>query len=254
MVKDIEIKIVDQLSDNYSYIIYSLNKKEALIVDPAESKPIIKYLKRKNLSLEGILITHHHSDHTSGINDLLSLKPVNVYSPHSRILGTTNLIKDRDNIIFNFIDFKVIATPGHTLDHIVFHCEKHNLLFSGDTLFSLGCGRVFEGSYEQMFQSLQTLNHLPDKTIVYCGHEYTQKNYIFLSSIFSNNEDLINYKNIIDSRLKNTMRTVPFMLGEEKIVNPFLASQKTAYKNFIKTNNFDELNFFKHVRSLKDNY
>ena len=254
MEKDIEIKIVDQLSDNYSYIIYSLNKKEALIVDPAESKPIIKYLQKNNLSLEGILITHHHSDHTSGINDLLSLKSVNVYSPNSRISGTTKLIKDKDSIVFNFIDFKVIATPGHTLDHVVFHCEKHNLLFSGDTLFSLGCGRVFEGSYEQMFRSLQTLNCLPDKTIVYCGHEYTQQNYIFLNSIFSNYEDLNIYKKKIDDRLKNTLHTVPFMLGEEKIVNPFLASKKTAYKNFIEAKNYDELNFFKHVRRLKDNY
>lgn len=254
MVKDIEVIIINQLSDNYSYIVYSLNNKEALIIDPAESKPIIECLNKNKLSLKGILITHHHSDHTSGIEDLLSLNKAGVYTPNINISGTTQLIKNKDNIFFDFADFEVIATPGHTLDHVVFYFKKNNLLFSGDTLFSLGCGRIFEGSYEQMFQSLQNINNLPDETIVYCGHEYTIQNYKFLNSIFSNYQVLDKYKDRIDSRLKKSKRTVPFRLGDEKIMNPFLSSNVTAYRDFMKNNSLDNLNFFKYLRRLKDNY
>ena len=254
MTSNIEVAIINQLSDNYSYIIYSSKIKKALIVDPAESKPLMVFLKKNNLSLQGILITHHHSDHTSGIRELLSFKTVVVYSPNLAILGTSKLIKDRDNIVFDFIDFKVLASPGHTLDHIIFYSATNKLLFSGDTLFSLGCGRVFEGSYEQMFKSLQRLNDLPNETYVYCGHEYTYQNYKFLSSIFSNHKVLNQYKDKIDGRLKNNKRTIPFVLGDEKVVNPFLVSKVTSYTNFMRINNFDKLNFFKHLRSLKDNY
>ena len=166
---DIKIKIINQLSDNYSYVIYSINTKEALVIDPAESIPIIKFLRTNNLKLESLLITHHHSDHTSGIKGLLEYKNVDVYSPNLSILGTTRLIKDKDIINFSFINFIIIATPGHTLDHIVYYNDKENLLFSGDTLFYYGCGRVFEGTMRQMLTSLKKIKKLPGKTNVYCG-------------------------------------------------------------------------------------
>ena len=254
MILNIEVAIINQLSDNYSYIIYSPKIKTALIIDPAESKPLIDFLKKNDLSLQGILITHHHSDHISGIKELLNFKIVDVYSPNLAIPGTSKLIKDMSNIVFDFIDFKVFASPGHTLDHIVFYNSTNKLLFSGDTLFSLGCGRVFEGTYEQMFKSLQNLNDFPNETHVYCGHEYTYQNYKFLRSIFSNYKELKQYKNKIDERYKKNKGTMPFLLGDEKVVNPFLASKVTTYNKFMLTHNFDELSFFKHLRSLKDNY
>ena len=254
MSDNIEVAIINQLSDNYSYIIYSAKIKKALIVDPAESKPLIDYLIKKDLSLQGILITHHHSDHTYGIKGLLDFKSVNVYSPSLKISKTSKLIKDMNKIDFNFIDFKVLETPGHTLDHIVFYNSKNKLLFAGDTLFSLGCGRIFEGSYEQMFRSLQLLNNLPNETYVYCGHEYTSQNYKFLRSIFSNHEELKKYKDKIDEKFKNTQRTIPFKLGDEKFINPFLVSKVNTYKKFMIANNMDRLNFFKYIRNLKDNY
>ena len=120
----ITVKIINQLSDNYSYIVYSNHTKKALIVDPAESRPIIDFITKNNLTLEGLLITHHHTDHTSGIEDLLIYKNVDVYSPNLSILGTTKLISDKDKINFDFISFIIIATPGHTLDHVVYYCKK----------------------------------------------------------------------------------------------------------------------------------
>ena len=250
----IKIKVINQLSDNYSYIIYSDKTKKALVVDPSESESIINFIEKNNLILQSILITHHHSDHTSGIKNLLIFKNIKVYSPNSIIVGTTNLINDKDDLDFDFIDFKIIATPGHTLDHIVYYNKKNNLLFCGDALFSLGCGRIFEGNYEQMFKSLQTLNKLPDDTIVYCGHEYTLQNYKFLKSVFPGHKELSNYKKIIDERLFNKKRSIPFRLGDEKIVNPFLGSKNNEYRQFILLKEFNDFKFFKYLRNLKDNY
>ena len=233
---------------------YSNKNNKALIIDPAESKPIIEFLKKNNLILESLLITHHHSDHTSGIRSLLDSNSVKVYSPSSSIINTTNIVKDGDYINFNFIDFKIISTPGHTIDHIIYYSKKNNILFSGDTLFSLGCGRIFEGTYEQMFESLQKINELPNNTTVYCGHEYTIQNYNFLKSVFKNNNVLIDYKKTIDQKLESNKCSVPFNLGEEKIVNPFLVSNVSTYNNFKKSKKMNDLNFFKYIRKLKDNY
>lgn len=254
MTSAINIQIINQLYDNYSYIISSKKNKKALVVDPAESKPIIDFIKKKNLSLEALLITHNHADHTSGIKDLINFQKVDVYSPNFKINETTKIIRDKETINFQFIEFEVIATPGHTIDHVVYYSKKNNILFSGDTLFSLGCGRVFEGTYEQMFMSLQTINDLPDQTSVYCGHEYTHQNYKFLNSIFLNYKALDNYKIKIDERLKTEKRTIPFSLANEKIINPFLCSKVIAYDKFMQINNLSGLSFFTHIRNLKNNF
>ena len=144
--------------------------------------------------------------------------------------------------------------PGHTTGHICFYFPKNKIVFTGDTLFSLGCGRIFEGNYKQMFISLKLLEALPDETIVYCGHEYTEQNYNFLLSIFHKNDFLNKYKLKIDIKIKKYSRSIPFNLGEEKIVNPFLTSDISSYSDFIKSNNFNKFDFFKHIRNLKDNY
>ena len=180
MTKNIQVEIFPQLKDNYSYLIHSNIKKSAIVIDPAEAKPIIEFIKINNIILSGILITHHHADHTSGINDLLQFKQTEVYSPDQNIIKTSKIIKEGDMIKFDFIEFEVIATSGHTLDHIVYCSKQNNLLFSGDTLFRFGCGRIFEGTYDEMKKSLSKIEQLDDSINVYCGHEYTIYNLKFL--------------------------------------------------------------------------
>ena len=243
---------IPQLNDNYSYAI--TKNKEIVIIDPAESISILKYIENNQLILKAILITHHHSDHTMGIEGILNQHKVRVYSPNSNIKKTTNIIKDKDIIDLNFIKIKVIDTPGHTIDHVVFYNEENNLLFSGDTLFRLGCGRIFEGSYKQMYNSLKKIDDLNNKTNVYCGHEYTNTNLNFLLSIFPKNENLLDEKKKIDLQLKKTQSSIPFNLGKEKNLNPFLTSKSNIYNKFKDDNNLSNFELFSYLRDLKNNF
>ena len=187
----ISIDIINQLSDNYSYLISSNENSSGIIIDPAEPYPILDVLKKKKLNLDYIFITHHHSDHTSGVVDLVKVYPkVKVFSPSELNSISVNIISDGNKITTNFNKFNVIYAPGHTLDHVVLCDHKNNLLFVGDVLFRLGCGRVFEGTLEQMQNSLLKLFNLSDKMLVYCGHEYTLNNLKFLEYIFKKNRIL----------------------------------------------------------------
>lgn len=259
----IKIKIVNQLNDNYSYVVYSEDKKNALIIDPSEPKPILKFLESQKLLVKGILITHHHSDHTQGIKSIINNYKTKVYSPNNNIEGTTNLLKDKDKIYFDFIDFEIISTPGHTLDHIVYFNSKEKLLFSGDTLFCYGCGRIFEGSYKQMIESLNKIKLLPDDTNVYCGHEYTYKNLEFIINEITNLFD----KEISLSKCKYNISingsSMPFKLGQQKKINPFLNCSNPIYRkniaNFPKnegkiSQDASELDFFTFIREKRNKF
>ena len=248
----ISIINIPQLQDNYSYAIS--NNNEVIIIDPADSVSILKYVGKNQLLLKAILLTHHHTDHTAGVEGILNKIEVPVYSPNKKIKYTTIIINDRDTIDLNFIKIEVIATPGHTMDHVVFYSKENNLLFSGDTLFRLGCGRVFEGTYEQMFFSLQKIYALDNKTIVYCGHEYTNTNLDFLLSNFPQNKNLLIEKKKIDQQLKETGSSSPFNLGKEKQLNPFLAPDSDYFAEFKIKNNFSTFEIFSHLRDLKNNF
>ena len=192
MIENIIVKIIPQLKDNYSFILKSNKNSSVVIIDPAESNYHLKFLKKNNLELNCIFLTHHHKDHTAGVGDLIDKYPdVKIYSPSYLIQSTTNEIKNDNLIHTNINKFRVIETPGHTLDHIILHDSENNLLFCGDTLFRLGCGRIFEGTFDQMHNSLQKINILPNKTKIFCGHEYTENNLKFLKKIFNNTEELI---------------------------------------------------------------
>ena len=257
----VEIAIINQLTDNYSYIIYY--KGEAIIVDPAEPKPLFDFLTSKNLSLKGILITHHHSDHTSGIEEIKKKFNIKIYSPNKNILGTTNIVKGNGKINFNFINFEVISTPGHTLDHIVFFSKKEKILFSGDTLFYYGGGRIFEGTYEQMLESLNKLKKLPNDTKVYCGHEYTYKNLEFVLDEVVYWQDQGTIKQKTREMIEKRGSSMPFDLGNQKDWNPFLNCDDPDYKQGISdfhknegkiNKEASELEFFTFIREKRNNF
>ena len=250
----IKVKIIPQLKDNYSYVIYSEEKKLAAIIDPAESISIIDFIQKMNLTIKAVILTHHHDDHTAGVQDVLNFSAISVYSPDKKISGTSQIVRNNDQINLDFLSFNVIATPGHTLDHLIFYNEHNKILLSGDTLFRFGCGRVFEGTYEQMHSSLQLLLGLDDSAQVYCGHEYTIKNLDFLLSVFPDNEELKVSKQRINQQINTTGSSIPFNLGQEKRLNPFLNPRSSYYQDFMKKNKFNDFAMFSYLRDLKNKF
>ena len=254
-MKDIKVEIINQLSDNYSYLIFNIATSSSIIIDPAEDEKIIQVLKKNKLKLEYILITHHHNDHTSGVLGLLKEYPdAQIYSPSELFSLTINKITDGDKIKTSLNEFQVFSTPGHTLDHVVLCDTKNKLLFVGDVLFRLGCGRVFEGTIEQMHNSLNKLLNLSDDMTVYCGHEYTLNNLKFLEHLFVQNDILTNTKKQILRDLKLKNKSIPFILGDEKRSNPFLNPECEMASEFKKNNNYSNLEFFRYLREKKDNF
>ena len=254
MTKNILVEIIPQLKDNYSYLVYSNVNKLGVVIDPADAAPIIKFIKEKNIILSGILITHHHADHNSGVNDLLKFQSTKIYSPDKNINKTSNIIKEGDLIKFDFIEFEIIATSGHTLDHVVYCSKQNNLLFSGDTLFRFGCGRIFEGTYDEMKRSLNKIEKLDDSINVYCGHEYTIHNLKFLKGIFHNDKMLTKIEQDVLKQIKNTKTSMPFNLGNEKKLNPFLSLKSLTYKNFMERKGFGSVEMFRYLRDLRNDY
>jgi hydroxyacylglutathione hydrolase len=254
-MKNLSIEIFKQLTDNYSYLIFKENNPSAIVIDPAESRELIIMLKEEKLNLDYIFITHNHSDHTSGIEGLLKEYPgVKIFSPSNLYSFSVHKILDSNKIKTSINEFEIISTPGHTLDHVVLHDKYNKLLFVGDTLFRLGCGRIFEGSFEQMQKSLDKIFNLSDELMVYCGHEYTKNNLKFLESIFVNNLILNSAKKHILNDLNSTGRSIPFKLRSEKKCNPFLNQNCETVTEFRKNKKYSNLEFFRYLREKKDNF
>ena len=252
---NLNIDIINQLNDNYSYLIFDNYTSSSIIIDPAEDEKIIQILKKNKLKLEYIFITHHHDDHTSGVLGLLKEYPhAQIYSPSELFSLAINRISDGDKIKTPLNEFQVFSSPGHTLDHVVLCDTKNNLLFVGDVLFRLGCGRVFEGTIEQMHNSLNKILNLSDDMTVYCGHEYTLNNLKFLEHLFVQNDILANTKKQILRDLKLKNKSIPFILGDEKKSNPFLNPECEMASEFKKNNNYSNLEFFRYLREKKDNF
>ncbi len=232
---NLSIKPIKSFTDNYIWMIKK--NKDVVVVDPGDAIPVLNFLKEKNLNLKSILITHKHSDHIGGIEDLLSHYPnIKIYGPKNNFNFIYTIVNNDELLKINElnIEFRVIATPGHTLDHVVFADQDH--LFCGDTLFGCGCGKLFEGSYSQMHSSLKTLSKLPTSIKVYCAHEYTKKNIEFALTQDKDNQYLIDRKrNLIGKDI-----TLPSTLGEELKTNPFLRSKDVTQ--------------FKELRQRKDNF
>lgn len=224
----LQVKPIQAFKDNYIWAIINSDNHHCAIVDPGDAEPVIRFLTEHNLTLSAILITHHHWDHTNGVEKLCSITPkLPVYGPiNSPFAGITAPLSTSTACIVSElgINFTILATPGHTLDHICYYEPQQDWLFCGDTLFSAGCGRLFEGTAKQMFQSMNQLSQLPDNTAVYCTHEYTQSNLTFALAIEPHNIALQQHSKKINSlRLLNNV-SLPSSIGLEKQINPFMRS------------------------------
>ena len=254
-MENLFVEVIDQLTDNYCYIIYEKDYPLSIVIDPAEADKIIYLLKEKKLNLEYIFITHHHSDHNCGVLDLVKEYPqVKIYSPSDLFSIPGIKISQGSKIKTSINEFEIISAPGHTLDHIILCDHKNNFLFVGDVLFRLGCGRIFEGTYEQMQTSLQKILKLPDNMAVYCGHEYTKNNLKFLEYIFDKNKILEQIKKEILQDMTFNGKSIPFNLGKEKMYNPFLNQECEMGFEFKKKNKYSNLDFFKFLRQKKDDF
>ena len=218
---------IPAFKDNY---IWLLRKgASAVVVDPGDAVPILEVLEREGLSLTSILVTHHHADHQGGVAQLLEYFPAEVYGPASEsITGMTRPLRGGESISLDSVgaEFKVIAVPGHTLGHLAYYGS--GVLFCGDTLFAAGCGRVFEGTLAQMYNSLMHLATLPEETSVYCAHEYTEANLRFALTVDSGNRLLQQRVNEVAVARAKGCATVPSTMAIEKATNPFLRCSEPA--------------------------
>lgn len=251
-----EVKIIPVLNDNYIFILRSKINNEAIIVDPSIAEPILDYANNHQLKIKYIINTHHHNDHIGGNNQIKLATNCKIIAPiydRSRIKADL-YVKDSD--VISLLDFscEVIYTPGHTSGHVLYYFAKQNLLFAGDCLFSCGCGRLFEGSAEEMFRSLNKISNLLPNTKIYCAHEYTLKNVEFALSIDDRNLELLSYKKKAQELRSKNLPTIPTDLSTELKINPFLRTDNDFIKQKLNMINANQLDVFKKIRSLRDDF
>ena len=252
-----KIEIIPCLNDNYSYLIHDEISNTVAIVDPSEFIPCDTIISKNYQKLDFILNTHHHYDHVGGNEELkkkYNSKVLGFENDKNRIPQIDAVLKDNQEFKIGTLNFTTIFIPGHTKGHVAFYFKKERVVFTGDTLFSLGCGRVFEGTYKQMFQSLNKLKNLPGETKVYCGHEYTFKNLEFCLKFNPNNDFLKKKKNDIKLSLKNKKPTIPSTIADEIKANIFFRVNDPDIKKAINLENSPDIEIFTKLRDLKDNF
>ena len=238
-----KIEIIKCLQDNYAYIIIDETNSLSIVIDPSESKPIIDYVEKNKLNLKFVLNTHHHFDHVGGNKELkkkYNLQVIGFEGDKNRIPEIDITLSDKEIWKNKNFEAKIYHIPGHTSGHICYHFFKQNILFTGDTLFSLGCGRIFEGTYKEMFSSLQLIKSLPLDTKIYCGHEYTLKNSDFCINYDKENSALKDKIKLIKNKLDNNLPTIPTTIKEELECNIFLRAK--------------DVKSFSKLRDLKDKF
>lgn len=256
-MSDLVIHQIAVLNDNFVYLVHDPDSGETAAVDPAVAGPVMDTLAEKGWSLSHILITHHHPDHTGGnmeLKEATGCTIVGAASDAERIPGIDVRLDEGESFSIGDHEAQVIDVSGHTVGHIAFWFKQDNAVFSGDALFSLGCGRMFEGNAEQFWGSLKKLRDLPDETQVYCAHEYTSSNADFALSIEPDNEDLKRRADEVVSLREKGLATVPSSLGEEKKVNPFLRADNDILLQAAGLVGQDEVSAFAEIRRRKDNF
>ena len=255
----LNIITIPAFNDNYIWLLHQQGNNNCVVVDPGIAKPVLEVLRKKHLELESILITHHHPDHIGGVKDLVSATGASVYGPANESISELDYkLIESDSVVLNKskLTFSVFDVPGHTKGHIAFLTE--DALFSGDSLFAGGCGRLFEGSAEQMHHSLSKLALLPADTKIYCAHEYTESNLNFALAVEPENADLINRMQQVKLDRANGKPTVPSLLSVEKATNPFLRchhpSLIEAAKSRLGHPSSSEIETFATIRQWKDKF
>ncbi len=253
----LQILLIPVLTDNYIYLLHDEASGKTAAVDPALAEPVLAALQEKQWQLNYVFNTHHHSDHVGGnlpLKQATGCKIVGAANDRSRIPGIDIHVVHGDEVHLGEVSFRVIATPGHTSGHIVYYSEDSQSLFCGDTLFSLGCGRLFEGSAEQMWQSLQSLKSLPGNTRVYCAHEYTQANGRFALTVDAGNAALQQRLSEVTALRARQLPTLPSTIELELATNPFLREDSSQIRSNIGAVDDIPSHVFAKIRLLKDQF
>lgn len=253
----IEVVQIPCLNDNYGYLIHESGGGFTATIDTPEVAPINAALAQHGWRLTHIFNTHHHFDHAGGneaLKEQWGCTVVGADNDAARIPGIDQRVVDGDRFAFGDVEVTVFEVPGHTSGHIAFYLAAEGMVFVGDTLFALGCGRLFEGSAEEMWNSLQKLMALPDETVVYCAHEYTQANAAFALSVEPDNVDLQKRSEQIDALRAKGEPTVPTSIGLERATNPFVRPASAGLRQHIGLESASDVEVFAETRRRKDSF
>ncbi|GGY71490.1 hydroxyacylglutathione hydrolase [Cellvibrio zantedeschiae] len=259
----LHIHTIPAFTDNYFWLLQpDIGSPDTYIVDPGAAQPVYDYLTKHKLTLQGILLTHHHHDHIDGAAELAESFKILIYGPDSkRIPQVTQHLYEGNRLQLGNISAEIMEIPGHTLDHIAYLIntpDSSPLLFSGDTLFAVGCGRLFDGTAPLLHQALQRIAALPDDTLVFCGHEYTLANIRFALTIEPDNTDLKSRQEIEIQKRERGVPTLPTLLDLERRTNPFLRchlnSVRTSVERLSNQTLTTDAEIFASLRLLKDRF
>jgi hydroxyacylglutathione hydrolase len=253
----LQVEQIPVLSDNYVYLLHQPEAGVTGVVDPAVAGPVLAALERHGWRLDWILSTHHHGDHTGGNLELKQATGCRIVGPKkdaARIPGLDQGVVEGDRFEFGALTAEVLETPGHTSGHISYWFPEAKALFCADTLFSLGCGRVFEGSFELMWSSLEKFAPLPDDALVYCAHEYTQSNARFALTVDPDNPALKARAAEVEQQRAAGQPTVPTTLGAERKANPFIRPQDPAIRRVLGMPDASDAEVFAEIRKRKDRF
>ena len=250
-----QIRLFRCLSDNYGVLLHDPATGATASIDAPEAAPVEAALKETGWKLTDILVTHHHHDHTGGIEELKARHKCRVVAPAgNKIPVVDETVKEGDTVKVGKLSSSVIETPGHTLDHIAYWFHADKLAFVGDTLFSIGCGRVIEGTPAQMWDSLKKLRDLPDDTAIYCGHEYTLANIKFALTVEPGNSVLTAREAQAKRQVQEGAATIPVTIGDEKLANPFLRADRSDVAANIGLAGKSATDVFTEVRARKNKF